>query len=122
MIIETNPKLYVEYIDTVKGMGVFTNAAIQQGDIIENCYSIPVHISIKEYQAFFFQFNGTDTLLPLGYGCIYNHSNEANISWKLLDVEKRVIQFFAIKDIEPGSELCHNYGEGYWITNKKKVI
>lgn len=122
MIIETNPKLYVKHIDNNKGMGVYTNSKILKGDVVENCYSIPVNISIKEYQVFFFQFNGTDTLLPLGYGCIYNHSENPNISWEILDFQKRIIRFFAIKDIEPDTELCHNYGSGYWLTNEKKLI
>lgn len=122
MIIETNPKLYVKFIDNNKGMGVYTNSKISKGEIIESCYSIPVNISIKEYHAFFFQYNGTDTLLPLGYGCIYNHSDNPNISWEILDFQKRIIKFFAIDDIEPDIELCHNYGAGYWLTNEKKII
>ena len=121
-MIQTNPKLYIQYISSDKGMGVFTNSKITQGEIIEDCYCIPVHLSIKEYEVYFFNFNGTDTLLPLGYGCIYNHNNIPNIGWKIIDRQHLIIQFFALMDIEPISELCHDYGTGYWDRQKKKII
>lgn len=121
-ILYINPDLYIKYINKDKGWGVFTKSKIKTGDIIERIYSLPVNISVKDFHNYFFEFNGTDTLLPLGYGCVYNHSDSANISWRITDREKYIMEFYVIKDVEIDEELCHNYGSNYWINKDKKII
>lgn len=114
--------LYIKYINDDKGWGVFTNEKIKKGQIIEQIYSIPINIHMKDFYDYFYEFNGTDTLLPLGFGCIYNHSDSENIHWKIIDKKKFIIEFIAVKDIEVGDELCHNYGNAYWINKNKKIL
>ena len=112
-VIYTNPKLYVKYIDDIKGFGVFTNQTIKKGELIEECYSICVDKTVKGFDSYNFYYRGDSRLLPLGFGMIYNHSNTANIGWQIIDENKRIINFFAITDIDIDDELCHNYGPLY---------
>ena len=51
-------------------------------------------------------------VIPLGYGCIYNHSDNNNARWTN-HPKCKAFQFVAIKDIEAGEEICTNYGESY---------
>jgi SET domain-containing protein len=121
-LLYTGSNLYVKYIDNIKGWGVFAKEKIEKGKVIERINSIPVHISMKDFYDYFFDFNGTDTLVPLGYGCIYNHSEDANIFWKVVDKKRFIIEFYTLKDVEIDEELCHNYGGNYWINKNKKIL
>jgi SET domain-containing protein len=112
-VINTNPKLYIKYIDNIRGFGVFTNQKIKKGELIEQCYSLCIDTTVKGFDAYWFRYRGDSTLLPLGFGTIYNHSNTPNIIWKIIDENKRIINFYAIDDIDIDCELCHNYGPGY---------
>ena len=48
------------------------------------------------------------TTMVLGYGAMYNHSDDPNIeAWQNLN--DNTMSFVALKDIEPGEELCHYY-------------
>jgi SET domain-containing protein len=112
--ININTKLYVKYIDNIKGFGVFANDIIKKDEIIEDCYSLLIHNTNLDYEPYYFYFKGDTKLLPLGFGCIYNHSDIPNIAWKVVDENNRIIRFYAITDIKIGDELCHNYGPNYW--------
>lgn len=116
-VINTNPKLYIKYIDDIKGFGVFANQKIKKGESIEQCYSICVDKTVKGFDEYSFYYRGDSRFLPLGFGMIYNHSNTPNIKWKIIDENKRIIHFFAITDINIDDELCHNYGKLY-LKNK----
>ena len=74
--ININTKLYVKYIDNVKGFGVFANDIIKKDEIIEDCYSLLIHNTNLDYEPYYFYFKGDTKLLPLGFGCIYNHNND----------------------------------------------
>mgnify|MGYP000845985651 FL=1 len=112
--ININTKLYVKYIDNIKGFGVFTNQQIQKDETIEDCYSLLIHNTNSEYEPYYFYFKGDTKLLPLGFGSIYNHNNNPNIAWKIIDDNRKIIRFYAITDININEELCHNYGPNYW--------
>jgi SET domain-containing protein len=116
-VININPKLYIKYIDDIKGFGVFANQKIKKGESIEQCYSICVDKTVKGFDEYSFYYRGDSRFLPLGFGMIYNHSNTPNIKWKIIDENKRIIHFFAINDIDIDDELCHNYGKLY-LKNK----
>lgn len=113
-LINTNSKLYVKYIDNIKGFGVFANQPIKKDELIEDCYSLLIHNTSTDYEPYYFYFKGDSKLLPLGFGCIYNHNDNPNIAWKVIDENNRIIRFFALDDIKMDDELCHNYGPNYW--------
>jgi SET domain-containing protein len=126
MINEIYPptKIYIKFIDTKKGWGVFCKEKILKGEIIEQCYGIVVHgetAPLKDYAFVLNQKNwqNNDAIIALGYGGIYNHSDEPNMVYIIIG---KIIEFTATQDIEIGEEICHNYGKGYLETWKTKFI
>ena len=100
-----------------KGMGVFATQKILEGEIIERCVllTIPKEGNLLTDYRFLYPKNTlTEYVIPLGYGCIYNHSNSPNADWKD-HPEYKAFNFFALKDIEIGEEICTYYGgDDYW--------
>jgi len=105
-----------------KGMGVFAAEKILEGEIIEECHLITLPIGINEPSnlltdyRFLWPQSGDhkEHVIPTGYGCIYNHSENNNAMWKDHPRNKS-FQFIATRDIEPGEEICTYYGdETYW--------
>jgi SET domain-containing protein len=47
--------------------------------------------------------------MVLGYGSLYNHSENPNLIWTAR-IRSREIVFWARRDIECGEQLTHNYG------------
>lgn len=106
----------------IHGMGVFAIEEIKAGEIIEECHLITLPFKPGE-QSFFladFKFNYPaegiveEYVLPLGNGCIYNHSDTNNAYWRNHPTYK-AFQFIATKNIKVGEEICTYYGgKGYW--------
>ena len=115
-----------------KGLGVFATELIREDEIIEECYliTIPDNAFLFITELFTdYRFNWPkagktlEQVLPLGFGCIYNHSDNNNAIWVDHPTEK-LFQFIAIKDILPGEEICTYYGDyTYWgERNHTKVL
>ena len=110
---------------TTHGWGVFTNLEIKEGDIVEECI-VPYDIislnssSLLNYRFIWpnmsfkvanklsldIEFSGY--CLPLGFGSIYNHSENPNVAWDV-DISERVVQFVALRDIKADEELLFDY-------------
>jgi SET domain-containing protein len=99
--------LEIRFIDNVKGYGVFTNKFIPKNTIIEKSYCIKTHIP-QSFENYIFKDDYENYVLPLGFGCVYNHSKTPNI--KRYNESKEFMIFESLKDIEPHEELLHNYG------------
>jgi len=117
----------IRYIDDIKGFGVFTNQFIPKFSIVEMCYCLNLSNTSLGHPVYDYMFGdefNKPTYLPLGYGSIYNHSDTANLNWKIVSEEHNIMNFFSIKDIEIGEELTHNYGDNYWKSrnHKKKLM
>ncbi len=106
----------------IHGLGVFAIEEIKAGEVIEECHLITLPFKPGE-QSFFlydYKFNYPaegkleEYVLPLGNGCIYNHSDTNNAYWRN-HPQYKAFQFVAIKDIKIGEEICTYYGgEEYW--------
>ena len=102
-----------------KGLGVFAKEKILKDEIIEVCPLIKLDVTEESNVLFDYRFGYPSTgiddffVIPLGYGCIYNHSEQNNAEWR--DGEPMTFEFFAIKDIEPGEEICTCYGGSYYF-------
>jgi SET domain-containing protein len=114
-----------------KGMGVFAIDVIEEGEVIEECHLVKLPTKrwekstlLDDYRFCYPQGeNWQEYVLPLGYGCVYNHSDENNAMWRNHPTT-RAFQFYALRKIEIGEEICTNYGHGYnWMTNdgNKKI-
>ncbi len=51
-------------------------------------------------------------LLVLGYGVLYNHSSDPNLFHRTAG--RLLLEFVALRDIDEGEELPHDYGPEYW--------
>lgn len=121
--ITYNTKLYSKWVNNTKGWGVFTNTSIKQNEIVETCICILAHPDHQNYSDFLFTAEGSGgAFLPFGFGSVYNHSFEANLVWRVISVEKRLLQFVAARDINADEELTHNYGTEYWNHRKHKQL
>lgn len=112
------PGLYVAESEG-RGRGVFTSIDISKGDIIEFCPLIIIPPNQKPLidktilHDYYFEWPEPKgaTCLPLGYGCIYNHSITPNIEI-VLDIEGKTLQFHCLKATAAGSELLFDYTGG----------
>ena len=126
MIKEMHPptKIYIKFIDTKKGWGVFCKEKITKDEIVEQCYGIIDNYETTPLKDYVFVLNtkncqNNDAIHALGYGGIYNHSDEPNIEFENIG---KIIEFKATRDIEIGEEICHNYGVGYLEKYKTRFI
>lgn len=101
-----------------KGYGVFATEFIREGELIEECHLITLPIpSCMKSILDNYRFNypqGTDVVvteqvLPLGFGCIYNHDDNNNAEWTN-HPERKTFLYTAIRHIYPGEEICTYYG------------
>ena len=111
-----NSGLVVRSTET-RGYGVFTTKFIQSGSIIEECVVSEEIIRdnevFKSIRFFGRKYNGiVISIIPHGFGCVYNHSENPNITWAHV-VNIRVIIFTATRDIKENEELRHDYGKFY---------
>ena len=98
------------------GRGVFAAAPIAEGQIIEICpvlvfsqAELP-HIRQTMLDDYYFDWgdNGAYYAVCLGYGSLYNHEYEPNAEYGM-DFAAQTIDFYAVRDIQPGEEITVNY-------------
>jgi len=115
----------------IHGYGVFTTQDIPNLTLIEECHLMLFHNNdVIRYNDINLIRNGfawpkstrkSHIAIPLGFGCIYNSSDEPNINWKTNE-EKFLIEFYTVKDIKKGDELCHYYGELIEYCKKNNIL
>lgn len=106
----------------IHGLGVFAITPIKKGEIIEECPVITVSYIdattsniLHRYRFLYPIEKPTEHCIPLGYGCIYNHSDNNNAMWTMNRQKHRVFDFIALRDIQAGEEICTKYGgRQYW--------
>jgi len=106
-------KIYVDD-SPIHGRGVFASELIKKDEIIEECHHIIVPASkytpiLHEHFFSWPKGNSNQFSICLGFGSIFNHSDEAfNADWET-DVTNNKFIFFATRNILPGEEICTNY-------------
>ncbi|EKD90541.1 MAG: hypothetical protein ACD_31C00001G0004 [uncultured bacterium] len=95
------------------GNGVFASSLIKKGEIIEVSPIIVLEfeelVDTKWNNLFNYYFWMDEyVVLALGYGSLYNHSDDANAEYKI-DQKSKTITFTASKDIKKGEEIFFNY-------------
>lgn len=123
-------KIYIKNTEK-KGIGVFAKSEIKKGEIIEISPSIPMGNKtgnkftdpFHNYKFVYPRNYNSDNLeyvVCLGYGSLYNHSNNPNCDWKTL--ENHIFQFYTLVDVNLGDELCLYYGgSDYWNFDRKDI-
>lgn len=116
-----NPKVYVNK-SPIHGLGVFAKEFISSGEVFEECPILTLPIQKGELSSLLldYRFNwpqGTEPeeqVISLGFGSLYNHSENANAYWKS-NFENRTFLFVAHRDIQPNEEIFVWYGDiNYW--------
>jgi SET domain-containing protein len=102
----------------VGGRGVFALQDFNKGDIIEICPCIKQQTNTIFGKIFdyIFRFDDDNSLLAFGYCPMYNHSDNNNASWTIMNDEQMQVE--ALEDIKKGEEIFVSYGEPYWESRK----
>ena len=107
-------KIYVDDSD-IHGRGVFASEFIKSGEILEECHFLVLENGLQYpeilHNHFFAWPKGVGDKLAicLGYGSIFNNSDESpKADWQT-DTTKNKIIFFSIRDIFQGDEIFTNY-------------
>ena len=123
-----NPKIYVDK-SPIHGWGVFAKEDIMEGEVFEECPILTLPIEKGEITSLLidYRFNwpqGNDfeeQVVTLGYGSLYNHSDNANSFW-ISDLENRTFKFISNREIKKGEEIFVWYGDiSYWNDGRTKT-
>jgi len=111
---------HIYSIQIIEGMGrgIIAERNIKQGEIISDCEILVLSPSdtarvnetdLKCY-TFIFDKNTEQDCLVLGDGEIFNHSDDANVLYNLIEWNNRkIMRFQASKDIKKDSQLLIDY-------------
>jgi SET domain-containing protein len=98
------------------GRGLYATRQIAQNEIIMKCEILVLSendtkiVNTTDLQYYTFKFNETQDCLVLGLGEIFNHDENSNVNYELIDFENRKIMVFkASKFIRFGKQLFINY-------------
>ena len=119
-MIFISPKICVKP-SPVHRWGVFAVDFIAEGEIIEECPMVELEKSWLEKEDKIlskYRFNFPSGGIPesqqvcLGYGSMYNHSNQPNVYWQSVyyTPELSTYRFVALSNIEPNEEIFASYG------------
>jgi SET domain-containing protein len=107
----------------IHGFGVFAGKDIRKGEKIEECYFILSDCKDDIVYDFIFDAGGRSALI-LGYGSLYNHSDNPNVDY-VINRRTKIATFTAERAIKKGEELFISYGEEWFSTRdnvKKKEV
>lgn len=115
--------LYIK-VSNIKGAGrgVFTSVTREKEEIIEKACVIEMNVKeiekcmLKDY-IFLNPFQSKNCFIVLGYGSLYNHSDEPNVHY-YYDKALGMMIFEAIRKIEEHEELYICYGKKWWKSRK----
>ena len=116
-----NPKIFIDK-SPVHGWGVFAKEDIMEGEVFEECPVLTLPINKGEVTSLLidYRFNWPqgveweEQVFPLGYGGLYNHSENANAYW-VSNTNDKTFRFIANRDIQSNEEIFVWYGDiNYW--------
>ncbi len=96
----------------IHGYGVFALEDIAEGEIIEECHTLITNGMDETLQNYYFHAK-EESAIPLGFGCIYNHSDRPNASY-FFDQKKELMIFKAQRLIRQGEEIFTSYGKNWF--------
>ena len=104
------------------GRGVFAAQDIASGETVELCPTLEVNGEDVSGLLSDYVFSSNDdegiSILLLGYGMLYNHSEDANVEH--VEHGDDAVAMVATRDIEAGDEITLNYGSDWWETRERE--
>jgi len=112
------PSLYISESND-KGRGVVLSEQIELDNLIEICPLIiipkdqvmQIHSTILHDYYFLYDEDKQDACIPLGYGCLYNHSRDPNAR-VAYDYDGKCIHIISTRTIQSGDEVTIDYTAG----------
>ena len=98
------------------GLGVFAGKKIRKGTLIERCPVLPLSrsgerkvqsMSLRDY-SFAWGERPCLSCIVLGWGSIYNHSDQPNAMYKQFK-RRNQMEFMALRDIQKGEQIFIDY-------------
>lgn len=111
----------------IHGWGVFAKETIKNGETIEENPFLIIPQSPTEASSIFIDYrfnypriNYKHQVIPFGFSCLYNHSNNPNAVWET-DQENEIFVFTAVREIQKDEEILVYYGgDNYWSDGRSK--
>lgn len=108
-----------------KGFGIFTNEFIPANTTIEISPVLKIKFEnlrnkFKKIKIWCYDWNEKNSGLSNGFGPLYNHSFNPNVTMKYL--KNKYFKFTTTKDIAKNEELFINYGSTWWNEPKTPEI
>jgi hypothetical protein len=100
-----------------RGRGVYATRRFAKGEVVERCPTVQVpdsEVSGRLGDYAYMSVKEGDVLLVLGYGMLYNHSEDPNVEY--VQEEPSTVEYVALRTVEPGDELTIHYGDDWWET------
>ena len=108
----SSPDVNVADTGTVLGRGAFAGRTFFPGDIVETAPVILLDLKAQPFpraiRRLAYNWSKTHVALALGFGSLYNHSDQPNLRFSR-DLIKQTIIFSATRDIEAGEQLTISY-------------
>jgi hypothetical protein len=101
----------------VSGYGVFAKQPILPGETIEECPLLFIPAETKALTDYQFAWNAEQCVFALGYGSLYNHSEDEPNAEYQTDKARNLIVVRALRPIQPGDEIFVNYGKS-WFSDR----
>lgn len=106
------PEVIVADTGTSLGRGIYTAREIAAGEIIEIAPVVLLELKSQPFPAairrLVYNWSKTHVALALGYGSLYNHSDQPSLTFKR-DFYNQTITFSALREIQPGEQLTISY-------------
>lgn len=103
----------------IHGFGVFADADMETGDLIEECYAIITTHKDMAFRDYYFAAGERDCI-PAGFAMLYNHSATPNATYEF-DPVHRLIVFRAVAAIQRGEEIFTSYGPQWFSCRSLKI-
>lgn len=98
------------------GRGLYATRIIKAGEVVSQCEILVLSeidtaiVAETDLKYYTFKFNELQDCLVLGLGEIFNHADQPNVSFELVDFEgRKVMQFKALSNIETDAQLFIDY-------------
>lgn len=115
------------------GRGVFTTNTIKKGDIVATCEILELSekdtaiVNSTDLQYYTFKLDMKRDCLVMGLGEIFNHSDNANVSYKLVQIHEEhgsrlVMQYRATMDINANAQLFIDYTADENVDTNKYTV
>ena len=102
--------------------GVFTDSFIPKGTVIEIARTLKLnnnHLFQNKniLNDYIFKLDEYNSLISLGFGSLYNHSENPHVNYHVTD---GLIRYTTIRDIFANEEIFVSYGDNWWQNRKIK--